>query len=155
MGKSFIKNINENQLAYYIKNSNDKTMINYLALLNAIIDKNPDKNANKYLIKELFDKEEEKKRMKQIDYLRAIGAGTELDHEKWMEDFKKRCEKNNVQYRRIPIEVINKHAGTKETFRSIREACEAYDLKLQNVRGYFNYRKTREIQYKGLIIRKI
>ena len=93
--------------------------------------------------------------MKQIDYLRELGCGTKMDHEKWLEGFNKDLEKHKRKRDGIPVKVINKYAGTEMNFESIKKACEEYDLNYKSVKQCFNYHKTDKIKYKGLIIKKI
>ena len=70
---------------------NDPTYENYIALLTAILIDEDDKDY-KHLVynRELFDKEEEEKRCKEIDEIRARGEKTELQI--WYENSFKRSE---------------------------------------------------------------
>lgn len=132
----------------------DPTTENWLALFHAITDKSQRKDMRFYL-SGLFDEEEGNKRMKKIDYLRQLGAGTELDHEKWLEKFKKETEKNKYKYAGRKIKVINPSTGTDEIFPTISAFCEEYELKKENVRSAFNVKKSNKIKYKGLILEKL
>ena len=51
--------------------------------------------------------------------------------------------------------VINTYLGEEKIFNTIKEACEEYDLKFNNVKEYFFRKKTNKIQYKGLILEKL
>ena len=57
-------------------NSDDKTILNYISLLTAILDPEPSENLKKYLLPEMFDKEESKARMKEIDEIGVKGEYT-------------------------------------------------------------------------------
>ena len=151
--KSYTKPINTNKSNYIDPIShNDPTFINYLALATAILD--PEKREDmRFYLKGLFDKEESDERMQQIDILRELGAGTKLDHDAWLEKFKKESKRSYVGARRI--KVINPAAGTEEIFPSINSMCEEYEFKKKNVRSIFHYRKSNKIQYKGLILEKL
>ena len=56
------------------------TLINYLALAAAILDEEPE--PLDYYLKDLYDKEEGERRMREIDEIRVSGGKTELDEEK-------------------------------------------------------------------------
>lgn len=58
----------------------DPTLINYLALAACILDEKY--RPLDYYLKDLYDKDEAEKRMKEIDEIRASGGKTELDEEK-------------------------------------------------------------------------
>ena len=132
----------------------DDTFLNYLALAAAILDPMQRKDM-RYFLSGLYDEEEAKARMKQIDYLRELGCGTKMDHEKWLKEFNKDLEKHKRKRDGIPVKVINKYAGTEMNFESIKKACEEYDLNYKSVKQCFNYHNSDEIKYKGLIIKKI
>lgn len=137
----------------------DPTIENYIALFHAITDKeldNPNKiiDSRKYL-QGLFDTQEADERMYQIDYLRKIGAGTELDHQAWLEDFKKKAESKRKYVGARKIKVINPALGTEEIFNSINAMCEEYGFRKNNVRSMFHYKKSNKIKYRGLILEKL
>lgn len=131
----------------------DPTIINHLRLLEWIIDKE-EHNTNYYL-HGLYDDEESKERIEKIDYLRQIGAGTKLENEMWMEKYKKQTNSNRNKSGGCKTKVINKYAGTEEEFKTLKAACEEYDLNYETVKTYFTKQKTKEVTYKGLIIRKL
>ena len=58
-------------------NLDDTTILNYLSLFTAIMDPEPTTDLRKYLLPEMFDKEEAKIRMKEIDKIHAKGDYTE------------------------------------------------------------------------------
>ena len=132
----------------------DPTTENWLALFHAITDKSQRKDMRFYL-SGLFDEEEGNKRMKKIDYLRQLGAGTELDHEKWLENFKKKAESKRKYVGAKKIKVTNLYAGTEEIFNSINSMCEEYGFRKNNVRSMFHYKKSNKIKYRGLILEKL
>ena len=125
----------------------DPVWKNYIALFNAITDKeitdiNKEVDSRKYL-KGLFDKEESQKRMKQIDLMRRIGMKTEAEQ---------MIEHNTRDTR---TKVINPYLGEEKIFNTIKEACEEYDINYNNVKEYFFRKKTKQITYKGLIFIKL
>lgn len=132
----------------------DPTLINYLRLLECILDTNKNRKMSYYLT-DIENKSEGDKRMKEIDYLRKIGAGTELDHQEWMKKFKKETEKAKEKFKPIKIKVINLSTGEEETFNTLKQFCEEYGFKIVNVSSAFNVQKTNKIRYKGLIIQKL
>ena len=155
-GRHAIRMSNLLEKSHHIKleSINDPTLINYLALYAAIVDKKPKKDMRYYLVG-LFDAQESDERMQQIDRDRSLGVGTELDHELWLEKFKKETEKNKYKYAGRKIKVINPSTGTDEIFPTISAFCEEYELKKENVRSAFNVKKSNKIKYKGLILEKL
>lgn len=149
----------EKSISLSSKLKEDPTVENYIALFHAITDRDTgyysDKiiDSRKYL-HGLFDTQESDERIKEIEFQRELGVGTELEHEIWLENLKKKQSKRNYVGAR-KIKVINPSAGTEETFKSINSMCEEYGFKKKNVRTMFNYRKSNKIQYKGLILEKI
>lgn len=51
--------------------------------------------------------------------------------------------------------VINKYAGTKKVYKTLREACEDYDIRYENLVEVFKTEKTKKVKYKGLIFEKL
>lgn len=137
---------------------NDPTFENYIALFQVItadsIEKNGRMNLKRYL-SGLFDEVEAEKRMAEIDYLREIGADTQVSHEVWLENYKKKIKSNREYKGARKVKVTNPHAGTVEIFPSINQMCQEYNFHHRNVRTLFNYHKSDKIQYKGLILEKI
>lgn len=138
----------------------DPTIENYIALFHAITDKDIDYYSNKVIdsrkyLKGLFDTEEGDERVAEIDELRALGSSTDLEHEIWLEKFKKKAESKRNYVGARKIKVINPAAGTEEIYPSINQMCEEYGFKKKNVRSMFHYRESNKIQYKGLILEKL
>ncbi|HBI91271.1 MAG TPA: hypothetical protein DDY58_01860 [Terrisporobacter glycolicus] len=149
-------------------NPDDLTSLNYLALKAAILDPTENTDVRKYLPPEFFDREESDERMQQIDKDRKKGILTEAqmikindENYKYDDIIRKKIEQyknkqNSDQVRNLkPIKIINKSAGTEEVFSCIKEFCEEYRYKAQNIVNHFKYYKSNEIQYKGLIIERL
>lgn len=143
----------EKNISLSPKLKNDPTAENYIALFHAITDTR--ERDIRYYLSGLFDDEEEKQRISKIEYLREIGAGTDIDHEIWLEKFKKKAESKRNYVGARKIKVINPAAGTEEIYPSINQMCEEYGFKKKNVRSMFHYRESNKIQYKGLILEKL
>lgn len=148
-------------------NSDDKTILNYISLLTAILDPEPKRDSRKYILPEMFDKQETEARIKEIDKIRSKGEYTEAQmisfnqtnieyKEKVLKDLEKI---KKSRFDKIKIKVINKYAGTVEIKDSIKDVAEEYDLNYSNLKNLFSYHKkhnnTEKIQYKGLILEKI
>lgn len=142
----------ENSISLSPKLRDDPTAENYIALFHAITDIR--ERDIRYYLSGLFDDEEGDERVAEIDKLRALGSSTDLEHEIWLEKFKKKVESKR-NYVGARIKVINPSAGTEEIYPSINQMCEEYDFKKKNVRSMFNYKKSNKIQYKGLILEKL
>ena len=54
-------------------NSDDKTILNYISLLTAILDPEPKRDSRKYILPEMLDKQETEDRIKEIDEIRYKG----------------------------------------------------------------------------------
>ena len=143
----------ENSISLSPKLRDDPTAENYIALFHAITDIR--ERDIRYYLSGLFDSEEEKQRISKIEYLREIGAGTDLEHEIWLEKFKKKAESKRNYVGARKIKVINPAAGTEEIFPSINQMCEEYGFKKKNVRAMFHYRESNKIRYKGLYLEKL
>ena len=129
------------------KDKEDPVMDCYIALFHAITDPtiiNPNKkvDSRKYL-KGLFNEEESQKRIKQIDLMRSIGMKTEAEQLIYHST------------RNVRTKVTNPYLGEEKIFNTMKEACEEYELKFNNVKEYFFRKKTNKIQYKGLILEKL
>ncbi len=104
--------------------------------------------------------------MKEIDEIRAAGGTTEAEmiHLKDCCDRRYKTVLNELKRMRKQeryghtTKVVNQSAGTEEIFNSLREACEEYCLKYNNVRAYFSQNKKSKknkknvIKYHGLIL---
>ena len=159
-----ISNLLEKQKHINFESIEDQTIINYLRFFEAIADSNP--RDIRYYVNDLMDGEESEKRMKEIDEIRAAGGATEAE----MIGLKECCDK---RYKAVlngikrmskqeryghTTKVVNPSAGTEEIFNSLREACEEYGLKYNNVRAYFSQNKKSKknknntIKYHGLYL---
>ena len=139
--------MNKQHVSLTPKMKEDPVMDCYIALFNAITDReitdiNKEVDSRKYL-KGLFDKEESKKRIKQIDLMRSIGMKTEAEQLIYHST------------RNVRTKVINPYMGEEKIFNTMKEACEEYELKFNNVKEYFYRKKINKIQYKGLILEKL
>ena len=139
--------MNKQHISLTPKDKENPVMDCYIALFNAITDReitdiNKEVDSRKYL-KGLFDKEESKKRIKQIDLMRSIGMKTEAEQ----------IIEHNTRDTRT--KVINPYLGEEKIFNTIKEACEEYDINYNNVKEYFFRKKTKQITYKGLIFIKL
>ena len=159
-----MSNLLEKQKHINFESIEDPTIINYLRLYEALVDQNP--RDIRHYINDLMDEEEAEKRMKEIDEIRAAGGATEAE----MIGLKECC---NKRYKAVlngikrmskqeryghTTKVVNPSAGTEEIFNSLREACEEYCLKYNNVRAYFSQNKKSKknkkntIKYHGLYL---
>ena len=143
----------ENSISLSPKLKNDPTAENCIALFHAITDTR--ERDIRYYLSGLFDDEEGDERVAEIDELRALGSSTDLEHEIWLEKFKKKAESKRNYVGARKIKVINPSAGTEETYPSINQMCEEYGFKKKNVRAMFHYRESNKIRYKGLILEKL
>ena len=144
-------------MLYEIKNNNsflinNPLFPNYMAILAAILDPVENRDMRIYL-SSLFNEEEAKKNMARIDRLREMGCPTECENMGYIEKIKKLA--NKELNKGVPTLIINNYAGTKEKFNTLKDACDEYDLKYLNVKKYFSKKRTREIKYQGLIIKKL
>lgn len=150
----------EKSISLSPKLKEDPTIENYIALFHAITDRDTSYYSDKVIdsrkyLHGLFDTQESDERIKEIEFQRELGVGTELEHEIWLENLKKKQESKRNYVGARKIKVINPSAGTEETFKSINSMCEEYGFKKKNVRTMFNYRKSNKIQHKGLILEKL
>lgn len=100
-----------------------------------------------------YDRVEAKESMENIDYLRKLGAMTKTEHEIWLCEYKKKCNKRRSSGPRT--KVINNYLGTIEVYENLKEACEDNDIKYSNLVEVFDTEKTNEVMYKGLIFEKL
>ena len=152
-----ISNLLEKQKHINFESIDDPTIMNYLRLYEALVDQNP--RDIRHYINDLMDEEESKKRIKEIDEIRAAGGATEAE----MIGLKECC---NKRYKAVlngikrmskqeryghTTKVVNPSAGTEEIFNSLREACEEYGLKYNNARAYFSQNKKSKKNKKNVI----
>lgn len=110
------------------------------------------KNTNYYL-KGFYDKKEEKKNCKKIDYIRSLGAMTDAEHEMWLNEFKKQMDSTKSCGPRT--RVINKYAGTKKVYNTLKEACEDNDISYFKIKKVFKEEQSKKTKYQGLIFEKL
>ena len=152
-----ISNLLEKQKHINFESIEDPTIINYLRLYEALVDQN--QRDIRHYINDLMDEEESKKRIKEIDEIRAAGGATEAE----MIGLKECCDK---RYKAVlngikrmskqeryghTTKVVNPAAGTEEIFNSLREACEEHGLKYNNARAYFSQNKKSKKNKKNVI----
>ena len=159
-----ISNLLEKQKHINFESIDDPTIINYLRLYEALVDQN--QRDIRHYINDLMDEEEAEKRMKEIDEIRATGGTTEAEiiHLKDCCDRRYKAVLNGIKRMSKQeryghtTKVVNPSAGTEEIFNSLREACEEYCLKYNNVRAYFSQNKKSKknknntIKYHGLYL---
>lgn len=148
-------------------NPDDPTSFNYLALGAAILDESGNTDIRKYIPTWLFDRKESDEKMQQLDEDREKGILTEAQmikvnevNNKYDDIVRRKIEqyknKNNNHTSNLhPIKVVNKYAGTTEVYSCIKEFCEQYEFKAQNIVNHFRYYNSNEIQYKGLTIERL
>lgn len=110
------------------------------------------RHMNHYL-SSFYNKKEEKKNYEKIDYIRALGSMTNVEYEMWLYNYKKKM--NRSRSCGPKTKVINKYAGTKKVYKTLREACEDYDIRYENLVKVFKAEKTKKVKYKGLIFEKL
>ena len=149
-------------------NLDDTTILNYLSLFTAIMDPEPTTDLRKYLLPEMFDKEEAKIRMKEIDEIHAKGDYTEAQwiafneqNKIYAEKVRKDLEKikNKINKSKVKVKVINESAGTIEIKDSVKDVADEYGLNYSTLTSLFSYYKkkynTNKIKYHGLILEKL
>ena len=149
-------------------NLDDTTILNYLSLFTAIMDPEPTTDLRKYLLSEMFDKEEAKIRMKEIDEIHAKGDYTEAQwiafneqNKIYAEKVRKDLEKtkNKINKSKVKVKVINESAGTIEIKDSVKDVADEYGLNYSTLTSLFSYYKkkynTNKIKYHGLILEKL
>ncbi|HBI92756.1 MAG TPA: hypothetical protein DDY58_10170 [Terrisporobacter glycolicus] len=144
----------------------DPTLINYLRLAECILDTNSNHKMSYYL-QGLENAEESDKRIQQIDNDRKKGILTESQmikvnevNNKYDDIVRRKIEQyknkqNNQTLNLRPVKVINEYAGITEVYSCIKEFCEEYGYKAQNIVNHFRYYESDQIQYKGLTIQRI
>ena len=110
------------------------------------------RHMNHYL-SSFYDKKEEKENYKKIDYIRSLGTMTKAEHDMWLYDFKNKM--NRSRSCGPETKVINRCAGTKKIYKTLREACEDNDIRYKNLVEVFKEQKTKKVKYKGLIFEKL
>ena len=166
-------------------NLDDTTILNYLSLFTAIMDPEPTTDLRKYLLPEMFDKEEAKIRMKEIDEIHAKGDYTEAQWiafneqnkiyaEKVRKDLEKTKNKinksknkinnleklkNKINKSKVKVKVINESAGTIEIKDSVKDVADEYGLNYSTLTSLFSYYKkkynTNKIKCHGFVLEKL
>ena len=149
-------------------NLDDTTILNYLSLFTAIMDPEPTTDLRKYLLPEMFDKEEAKIRMKEIDEIHAKGDYTEAqwilfneENKIYTEKVRKDIEKlkNKINKSKVKVKVINESAGTIEIKDSVKDVADEYGLNYSTLTSLFSYYKkkynTNKIKCHGFILEKL
>lgn len=134
-----------------INSQDDLIYENWLRLGECIV--TPKLRHMNYYLSSFYDKKEEKKNYEKIDYIRSLGTMTKAEHEIWLYNYKKKMNKT-ISYG-PKTKVTNKYAGTKQVYKTMREACEDNDIKYKNLVEMFNSEKTKKVKYKGLIFEKV
>ena len=149
-------------------NLDDTTILNYLSLFTAIMDPEPTTDLRKYLLPEMFDKEEAKIRMKEIDEIHAKGDYTEAQwiafneqNKIYAEKVRKDLEKlkNKINKSKVKVKVINESAGTIEIKDSVKDVADEYGLNYSTLTSLFSYYKkkynTNKIKCHGFVLEKL
>ena len=133
-------------------NSDDKTILNYISLLTAILDPEPPKDSRKYLLPEMFDKEESKARIKEIDEIRAKDEYTKYQTRTIKIKRKYNNLKNNKKMK------ITDKDGNEKIYNSMQDLASAIGINYNTLRRYLkknNDEGETKLEYKGFIIEKI
>ena len=104
---------------------------------------------------DLYDKEEELKRMKEIDELRARGEKTEYEKLHPSDSERYKSIQKSYSRRGAPIEVTNLSTGEVKKFESIKSASYECNLLDYNIVNRFKKADTNEIVYSGYKFKKI
>lgn len=122
----------------------DPTYENYLRLAEWIF-------TGKIRIVDLQDKQEEVKRMKEIDELRSRGEKTPYE----AEGKKPKRITNPKGPRKLMIEVKNLKTNEKTIYKSMKNFCEVNDISYSYIKHQFRKEQSDKILYNRLIIKKI
>ena len=112
----------------------DLTLINYLRLAEAIF-------TGRIKVVDLQDKEEERKRMKEIDDMRARGEKTPYES---AEKKPKRIT-NTKGPKKIMVEVIDLETNEKNIYKSMKNFCEVNDISYSYIKSRFKKAKSNRI----------
>lgn len=123
----------------------DPTYENWLRLAEAIF-------TGRIKLVDLQDKEEEIKRMKEIDDMRERGEKTPYEPKKKRE---KRTYNNNFKPRKIIVEVRNLETNEKDIYKSMKNFCEVNEISYSYIKSRFKKAQSNEISYNRLIIKKL
>lgn len=122
----------------------DPTYENYLRLAEAIF-------TGRIKVVDLQDKEEERKRMKEIDDMRARGEKTPYE----AAEKKPKRITNTKGSKKIMVEVIDLETNEKNIYKSIKNFCEVNDISYSYIKSRFKKAKSNKILYNRLIINRL
>lgn len=122
----------------------DPTLINYLRLAESIF-------TGRIKVVDLQDKEEERKRMKEIDDMRARGEKTPYES---VEKKPKRIT-NTKGPKKIMVEVTNLENKEKSIYKSMKNFCEVNKVSYSYIKTRFKKENSNKILYNRLIINKL
>lgn len=126
----------------------DVTYENYLRLAESIL-------SGKTKVVDLQDETEARKRMQEIDELRARGEKTEYELETHQNKKKYDTDNRKITNKKIVLEVTNTETGEKIMYKSLREFCDVTGASRSYIRKLFKEVQDNKIIYKRLIIQKI
>ncbi|WP_434796648.1 hypothetical protein [Terrisporobacter vanillatitrophus] len=122
----------------------DPTYENYLRLAEAIF-------TGRIKVVDLQDKEEETKRMKEIDDMRARGEKTPYE----AAEKKPKRITNTKGPKKIMVEVTNLETNEKNIYKSMKNFCEVNEISYSYIKSRFKKAKSNKILYNRLIINKL
>ncbi|MPM81081.1 hypothetical protein SDC9_128133 [bioreactor metagenome] len=122
----------------------DPTYENYLRLAEAIF-------TGRIKVVDLQDKEEETKRMKEIDDMRARGEKTPYE----AAEKKPKRITNTKGPKKIMVEVTNLETNEKNIYKSMKNFCEVNEISYSYIKSRFKKAKSNRILYNRLIINKL
>lgn len=123
----------------------DPTYENYLRLAEAIF-------TGRIKLVDLQDKEEETKRIKEIDEIRSRGEKTPYESR---EKRKKRITNPKFKPKKIMVEVTNLETNEKDIYVSMKNFCEMNDISYSYIKYRFKKAQSNKILYNRLIIQKL
>lgn len=122
----------------------DPTYENYLRLAEAIF-------TGRIKVVDLQDKEEETKRIKEIDDMRARGEKTPYE----AAEKKPKRITNTKGPKKIMVEVTNLETNEKNIYKSMKNFCEVNEISYSYIKYRFKKAKSNKILYNRLIINKL
>ena len=118
----------------------DPTYENWLRLAETIF-------TGKIRVNDLLDEEEAKRRMQEIDELRARGEKTECEHETRRNKKKWETEYRELTNKKIKLEVTNTKTKEKKIYNSMSEFCKNNDISRTYIRKRFKKAQSKKILY--------
>lgn len=122
----------------------DPTYENYLRLAEAIF-------TGRIKVVDLQDKEEETKRMKEIDDMRSRGEKTPYE----AAEKKPKRITNTKGPKKIMVEVTNLETDEKNIYKSMKNFCEVNEISYSYIKYRFKKAKSNKILYNRLIINRL